>query len=165
MNKTVEMKLLFITRAYPPLVGGMQKFASEFYKNYQKIGDIDLLANPGGNKTLGLFLFKVIIHLIFNARKYDVINLYDAVLSPLVPIIRLLSRAKISLTVNGLDIVYSRFGYQKIMPYFLKQADKVICISEYTLMQCKLRQIPQDKLSVIPIGITFDGLEIYPDYK
>jgi glycosyltransferase involved in cell wall biosynthesis len=155
------MKLLFITRTYPPSVGGMQKYASEFYNNYQKIGDIDLLANSGGKIKFGLFLFKTVFNLAFNARKYDVIHLYDAVLFPLVPVIRLFSRAKISFTVNGLDIVYPRFGYQQIMPHFLKRADKVISISQYTMTQCEVRGIPREKLSAIPIGITFDEFEIY----
>jgi glycosyltransferase involved in cell wall biosynthesis len=159
------MKLLFITRTYPPLVGGMEKYASDFYKNYQKIGDVDLLANPGGKKTFVFFLIRAMFTLIFNARKYDVIHLYDAVLFPLVPIIKIFSSAKISFTVNGLDIAYSRFGYQKIMPCFLRQADKVIGISQYTMMQCKLRGIPSEKLTSIPIGITFDEFEICPKSK
>lgn len=151
------MKILFITRTYPPLVGGMEKFASDFFNNYQRLlGEIDLLANPGGKKTMILFLFRVVFTLILKSRSYDVIHLYDAVLFPLIPFIRLFSRAKISFTVNGLDIVYSSFGYQKIMPFFLSKADKVIAISRYTMAQCEARGIPPEKLTSIPIGVVFE---------
>lgn len=159
------MKLLFITRTYPPAVGGMEKFASDFYANYRKQGDIDLFANPGGKKMIPFFVIKVIVFLVFHSRNYDVIHLYDAVLSPLVLIIKALSKAKVSFTVNGLDIVYSRFGYQKLMPFFLKKADRIVAISQCTMEQCKLRGIPKEKLTVIPVGINFESLQIYSESK
>lgn len=151
------MKLLFITRAYPPLVGGMEKFASDFHENYRKQGEIELLANTGGKKNIPLFLVRVIFFLMFRSREYDVIHIYDAVLSPLALMIKVFSKASISFTVNGLDIVYPRFGYQKLMPFFLKQADRIFAISEYTMEQCISRGIPREKLTVIPVGINFDN--------
>ena len=154
------MKVLFISRTYPPLVGGMEKFASDFYHNYRKVGDIDLLANAGGKKMLPFFLFRVTVSLLIHSRKYDVIHLYDAVLSPFISLIKLVSMAKVSLTVNGLDIVYANFGYQKIMPFFLKKADKVIAISQHTMEQCRLRGIPKDKLVVIPVGFDFRAVNM-----
>lgn len=154
------MKVLFITRTYPPLVGGMEKFASDFYNNYRQIGEIDLLANSGGKKTFFLFLVRALFTLMLKSRKYSVIHLYDAVLFPLIPFIRLFSRAKISFTVNGLDIVYSSYGYQKVMPFFLNMADKVLAISKYTMMQCKERGISKEKLDAIPIGVTFARDEV-----
>lgn len=157
------MKLLFIARAYPPISGGMQRFASDFYNNYRKMGEIDLLANSGGNKMLPFFFIKVILILIFRSRSYDVIHIYDAVLSPLALIIKALSNSKVSFTVNGLDIVYSHFGYQKIIPFFLKKADRVFAISQYTMEQCELRGISKEKLTVIPIGINFDNLQNSPE--
>ena len=153
-----NIRLLFISRTYPPLLGGMEKFAHDFYANYHKIGEIDLLANSGGKKKLPFFLIRVIFYLIIYSRNYNVIHVYDAVLSPLVFLIRLVSKAKVSFTVNGLDIVYAHFGYQKIMPFFLKRADKVIAISRYTMEQCLLRGIPKEKLMVIPVGYDFKSI-------
>ena len=159
------MNLLFITRTYPPLVGGMQKFASDFYTTYQKSGEIDLLANPGGKRTLVFFVFRVLIYLFFHSKKYEIIHLFDAVISPLIPFIRIFSKAKVSVTVNGLDIVYARFGYQRIMPFFLKKADRVIAVSQYTMKQCEYRGIPKDKITVITNGINFDGFPISTDLE
>ena len=155
------MKLLFITRTYPPIVGGMERFASEFYNNYQKFGEIDLLENPGGKKTFIPFLFRVFFFLVFHSKRYNIIHLYDAVLSPLIPVIKLFSNAKISVTVNGLDIVYSRLGYQRIILPFLKRANRIIAISNYTRDQCELRGVLREKSTVIPVGINFDNLQIF----
>ncbi len=143
----------------------MEKFASDFYVNYRKKGEIDVLANPGGKKMIPVFIIKVVLFLVFRSRNYDVIHLYDAVLSPLVFVINAFSNAKVSFTVNGLDIVYSRFGYQKMMPFSLKKADRIFAISQYTLEQCELRGIPSEKLTVIPVGINFENFEIYSELK
>jgi glycosyltransferase involved in cell wall biosynthesis len=147
------MRLLFITRTYPPLIGGMERFASDFYENYRVTADIDLLANSGGKKTFVFFLVKTIFFLVGHSRSYDVVHLYDGVLFPLIPVIKLSSKARVSLTVNGLDIVYSRFGYQRIMPFFLKMADMIIAISQYTAQQCRARGVPAEKVIAIPIGV------------
>ncbi|HCC79304.1 MAG: hypothetical protein A2X25_06260 [Chloroflexi bacterium GWB2_49_20] len=159
------MKLLFITRTYPPLVGGMETFACDFYENYRKKGNVDLLANTGGKKTIPFFFIKAIFSLIFYSKKYDVVHIYDAVLSPLALIVKIFSNAKVSFTVNGLDIVYPRFGYQKFMPFFLCKADKVFAISHYTLEQCVLRGIPKEKLAVIPVGLDSNKAEIFSEEK
>lgn len=154
------MKILFITRTYPPLVGGMEKFASDFYVNYQKRGTMDLLANSGGRKTILLFFIRTVFFLILHAKDYDIVHIYDAVLSPLALVVKAFSRAKVSFTVNGLDIVYSRFGYQKLIPFFLKRADRIIAISQYTMEQCELRGVTRGKLVVIPVGIDFNQLKV-----
>jgi glycosyltransferase involved in cell wall biosynthesis len=157
------MRVLFISRAYPPHVGGMQRFASDFYINYLKIGEIELLANTGGVQRTIPFFFRVFFFLLSKSRRYNVIHIYDAVLSPIIPVIRLFSNAKVSFTVNGLDIVYSHFGYQKIILPFLKDADRIIAISQYTREQCVIRGIPNEKLKVIPMGINLYPLDIYSE--
>lgn len=157
------MKLLFIARTYPPTVGGMEKFASDFYENYRKEGKIDLLANTGGKKLIPFFFIRVAFFLIFRSRNYDVIHFGDAVLSPLIVIIKLFSHARVSFTVHGLDVVYSRFGYQKIVLPFLRRSDRVFAVSQFTLEQCKLRGVSSEKLMVIPNCINFEYLNAFSE--
>jgi glycosyltransferase involved in cell wall biosynthesis len=59
--------------------------------------------------------------------------------------------------VNGLDVVFARYGYQKVIPFFLRQADRIMAISESTKQQCKRRGVPAARLRVIPIGIDVEG--------
>jgi len=150
------MKLLFITRTYPPIVGGMEKFSHDFYENYRRKGEIDLLANAGGKAMLPYFFIKAAIYLMFNSKNYDVIHFGDAVLAPLNAVVRLFSRARVSVTVHGLDIVYSRFGYQRIILPSLRKVDRVFAVSHFTLEQCKLRGVSSEKLMVIPNSISFE---------
>lgn len=157
------MRLLFITRTYPPLVGGMEKFASDFYENYRRHGNVDVLANSGGKKTLMLFFVRAAFFIVVHSMEYDVIHIYDAVLSPLIIFVKLFSKARVSFTVNGLDVVFSKFGYQHFMPFFLRKADKIFAISQYTMEQCLLRGISRDLLRVIPVGFNFENIKMHSE--
>ena len=158
------MKILFITRQYIHNVGGMEKFSIEFHENYNKIiGKMDLLANTGGKKTQLSFLIRAIIFIILNSNKYDLIHFGDAALSPLTMLIKLFSKAKVSCTVHGLDVVKTKFFYQWYMPFFMKQIDLVIANSNYTMEQCLIRGISKQKLSVIPMGLSFGTVNYHSD--
>src|SRR5512142_2986584 len=116
MNGTpTDLRVLFITRAFPPAHGGMQRFAADFYDHLSRRTRVDLVANSGGKAGMIPFVLRSILRLALGGRRYGIVHLYDAVLSPLIPIVGALSGAKVTLTVNGLDIVYGRFGYQHLI--------------------------------------------------
>jgi glycosyltransferase involved in cell wall biosynthesis len=154
-----SIQILFIARTYPPLVGGMERFASDFYRFMRELTPVKLIANPIGKRNLLFFFFKVMGYLILHGCKYDLVHFNDAILAPLVPIIRLFSSAKITFTVHGLDIVYRKFGYQQLVIPFLRHADRIFPVSQYTRTQCIQRGIPEDKCEVIPNGLDFTSVE------
>ena len=112
-----NMRILFIARTYPPLVGGMERFARDFHQFVGELTDMKLMANPQGKRRILIFFFKVMGHLICNARKYDLVHFNDAILAPLLPVIRLFSRAKITFTVHGLDIVFLQGGTNQLADF------------------------------------------------
>jgi phosphatidyl-myo-inositol dimannoside synthase len=158
-----KTKLLLVARTYPPLVGGMEKFASDFYHHLGRFTEIGLIANRIGKKRVFHFFFKVMVYLVRHAKHFDIIHFNDAILSPLIPVIRLFSDARVTVTVHGLDIIYQPFGYQHLVIPFLRQADKIFPVSVYTKAQCETRQIPPAKLRVIPNGLTFDDVTPCPE--
>jgi glycosyltransferase involved in cell wall biosynthesis len=157
------MKILFIARTYPPLIGGMERFAEDFYNHLREISTVELLANPGGKKTTIPFFFKTFVFLIFNSKKFDVIHFSDAILSPLFPVVRFFSKAKATATVYGLDIIYPRFGYKYYTAFFLKMADRIFAISQYTMEQCVSQGIPRKKIRVITPGIKITKIKPYSE--
>lgn len=156
-----ELKILFVARNYPPVIGGLEKNAEDYYRNVSKIANVDLLANPLGKKHLAAFTLKTIFYLINNGNKYDIVHFNDAVLSPLIPIIRAFSKAKITFTVHGLDVVYDNPVYQFLVRLFLKRADRVFAISRYTRQQSIDRGVKPEKLSIIPDGLTPGNQNFY----
>ena len=150
------MKILFIARTYPPLIGGMERFASDFYGTLSKLTEIDLIANPRGKEYILPFYFKCFFFLMFKARKYDIIHFNDATMAALIPAIRLFCRAKVTFTVHGLDILYEKFGYQRLIPASLKKADRVFAVSRHARQLCIDKGIPPQKVAVIPNGINLE---------
>jgi len=147
------MRVLFIARTYPPLIGGMEQFASDFYTNLKLLTDLELVANKNGKKTFLFFIIRLFFYLLKNARKFEIIHFSDATLAPFFPLVKIISTAKVTVTVYGLDIVYKKFGYQLWTPFFLGFADKIFPISQYTMEKCREIRIPAEKLSVILIGL------------
>ena len=93
--------------------------------------------------------------LMFKARKYDIIHFNDATMAALIPAIRLFSRAKISFTVHGLDILYEKFGYQRLIPASLK-VNRVFAVSRHARQLCIEKDVPPEIVAVIPNGINLE---------
>jgi glycosyltransferase involved in cell wall biosynthesis len=152
-------RLLFVTRKYPPIKGGMEQYSYDFYNNIKKKITTDLFANIRGNKYLPLFLIKVFFFIIFNGRKYSNIHFGDALLSPLIIPAKIFSKAKITISIMALDIMYKNPVYQWIIPKTVNMAKKIVCISNFTLEECVKRGVKREKCIFIPCGIDFSNLK------
>ncbi len=147
------MKILFITRKYPPITGGMERYSKELYSALSELAQVDLLANRKGNKVLPFFLVAAAIRIIATGRRYDVIHLGDGLLGILVPLIRACSGAAVTITVHGLDVTYDNWLYRVVSLPRIWRADRVIAISMNTRALCLARGAPAEKIAVIPNGI------------
>jgi len=150
MNK---MKLLFITRNFPPQVGGMEKYSSDFYITLKDTIAVDLLKNSRGKWFLPFFIARCFFFILLHGHRYTHIHLGDAVLSPLVFITKLTTSAKTSCTVHGLDVIYDNAAYQLIVPRCLAKMDKVVAVSRHTLNQCVKRGVDPERCYLISNGI------------
>ena len=148
------MKILFITRKFPPTKGGMEKVAYELYNHLSEIEDVILVKWGGSNKWLPLVLPCILIRsfLILLTNRVDVIYLQDGLLSPLGVILKVF-KISIVITIHGLDITYKNKFYQLVVPKCVGHLDKVVCISHATKNECIQRGISEEKLIVIPHGI------------
>ncbi|MFW6286088.1 MAG: glycosyltransferase family 4 protein [Nanoarchaeota archaeon] len=146
MNK----KILFVTRKYPPQIGGMQQYSYDFYTTMCTKSEIKLLK---GN-TISIFP-KFMFFFILNKNKYQYIHFADSSLALLTYFIKLFNPSvKTSVTAHGLDIVYKNKFYQKILKFSLKYTDKIICVSNYTFNECCKLQVSKEKCYIIHNGIT-----------
>ncbi len=152
------MKIFFVTRCYPPVIGGMEKVSYELTGHLANLADTYLVANRKGKKNLPLFLPYALFQALFLIKRHsiDVIHLGDASLAPLGVIIKSVFSLPVVSTVHGLDVTYSNKLYRRIIPKCLKKLDKLICISEHTLGECQKTGIPVSMCTVIPNGIVPD---------
>ena len=158
------MNILFISRAYPPVKGGIEKQNYEISQALAETCNINLIANRKGKRFLPIFLPYAIIKALTIIRKNDVVLLGDGVLAIAGFILKLVSRKPVICIIHGLDLVYRNNLYQKIwVKFFLPKMDRLIAVGNETIQQGKLRGIPESKLFFIPNGV--EVIKTLPEYS
>jgi phosphatidylinositol alpha-1,6-mannosyltransferase len=157
------MKVLFITRKFPPSKGGMEKMAHELYSGLEKNPDItiDLVSWRGSNKYLPIIYPCLFLNSFFKCifNNYDIIYTQDGLLAPFV-LLKLFKKPLV-ITIHGLDITYSNKFYQRIIPRIVSKFDKIICVSSATREECIKRKISSEKVEIIPNGVSLNEKEMH----
>jgi glycosyltransferase involved in cell wall biosynthesis len=155
-----ETRLLFVTRNYPPRIGGMEKYAYDLYHALKSDLCVDLLKHDRGKLYLPFFIIRCLLFLLVRGKRYTHIHFGDAVLSPLAWIAKQTTHARISTTVHALDVIYNNRVYQFIVPRCLARLDRIVAVSRYTLEQCVQRGVRRERCYVIPNGINLNEIDI-----
>ena len=150
-----KLKILFISRAYPPIIGGIENQNYELGQWLGKIAEVKIIANKRGKILLPFFLPYATIKALFIARKYDAILLGDGVLSITGFKLKFFYPKKpIFCVAHGLDLTFKNFFYQKLwVDFFMKKIDKFIAVGNETIKVAKEKGIPENKLVFIPNGV------------
>ncbi len=151
----IPMKLLFISRAYPPVVGGIENHNYELAQRFVKSADTTLLINTRGKKFLPFFLPYALIKTVVTAKRYDAILFGDGVLSVIGFFVVLLTKKPVVASViHGLDITYKNSLYQILwVRMFLPSLTTLIAVSQETKNIAIQHNLPERKIKVIPNGV------------
>lgn len=149
------MKLLFITRKYPPSVGGMQMLSFQVAREFARHTDTRVIAWGGSQKALPFFLPYALLKALYlvHRGRVDHIHLGDALLASLGVVLKVLTGTRTTATTHGLDVTFGLAPYQAIVPRCLAHLDRVVCVSDATLEECVRRGVPRHKCAVIPNGV------------
>lgn len=163
------MRILFISHAYPPTVGGVENQNYELSVWLGKIADVKIIANGRGRKFLPIFAPYALFYALINLRNYDVVLLGNGNLSILAWFIKLFSNKPVICVIHGLDINYNSKSlgvwYEKILIFlhqkfwvgiFLKKIDKLIAVGNETVRVAKEKGIAEEKLVFIPNGVDIE---------
>ena len=155
------MRILFISRAFPPVIGGIEKQNFEILNALSTQAELKSIVNSKGKKFLFPFVI-IALYRAFRLRKdYDVILLGDGVLAVVAAIIRCFSRVPVICIVHGLDITYSNLIYRNFwLKIFFKSIDHFIAVGNETIRQAVNRGLPVEKFSFVP-----NGVDISLDYQ
>jgi phosphatidylinositol alpha-1,6-mannosyltransferase len=157
----MKQRFLFITRNYPPKVGGLEAYSYNLIKEFEKNHSVFKIVLTRSIIHLLWFLPYSLLLALFLTWKHRIghIHLCDGVLSPVGVLLKFFSNARLSISIHGLDITYRNLFYQLLIPWCIARLDKIICVSHATLQECRRRGISALKCTVIPNGIHPD--EIY----
>jgi glycosyltransferase involved in cell wall biosynthesis len=151
------MKIIFISRAYPPVTGGIENQNYELSVWLPKNPDVAecrTIANRRGKNFLPLFLPWATIKAIFLMKKFDILLLGDGVLGITGYIVKLFCKKPVVCVVHGLDLTYENPMYQKLwVRRFIGSLDGLIAVSNETRNIAISRGIPEDLVFFIPNGV------------
>ncbi len=152
------MKILFISRAYPPIVGGIEMQNFGISKALSNKEDVKIIANKKGKKGLPVFLIKLVFN--FQVGKFDAVLFGDGVLSPVGFFWKIFHpKVKFFSIIHGLDITYAHkktflsniYKYVNIPCH--KKMDKLIMVGNETITEAVKIGIHREKCVFIPNGI------------
>lgn len=146
---TNKPRLLFISRKWPPAIGGMETYSVELAASLRERFEVDTFVLPGredgsppGLMAYALFTFRALVHCLRAGRRYPFAVFGDALLLPAALAHYLAARrSRRVVVVYGLDLVYgSRPGllpclYRRYFALVVRLQhvfDRVVAISRYT---------------------------------
>ena len=155
------MNILFISRAYPPVQGGIENQNYALSVWLKRLASVTTIANRHGKKMLPLFLPYAAIRALCTAYRYDVILLGDGVLAIAGFLIKLFYPKKpVVAVIHGLDILYANSLYQAFwVKRFLPSLDMLIAVSEETRAAALAKRIPENKVMVIRNGVETEAFQ------
>lgn len=156
----MKSRILFITRNYPPKVGGLETYSYNLIKEFQAHESAHKITLSKSIKHLIWFFPYSFFRAIYLIRKYSIqsVHLCDGLLAPLGVLLKHLTGVKVTVTIHGLDITYNNSFYQMFIPWCITKLDGVVCVSHLTRDECVRRIIPCPNCTVIPNGIRPDQL-------
>ncbi len=154
MENNKKTRVLFISHAYPPTVGGVENQNYELSLWLSKIAEVKIIANGRGKKFLPLFMPYALLKSIFLMPSYDVILLGNALLAHMGWILKIIYRKPIIAVVHGLDLTFKNWIYQNFwVGFFIKKMDKLIAVGNETIRVAQKKGIAREKLVFIPNGV------------
>lgn len=128
----MELKrILFITRKYPPMKGGMESYSYNLISNY----DGNYVFKALGKKQIHLLWFYpyCLLFVMLHAKKFEVIQLGDMLLCGIGWLAKKINPTiKVVATIHGLDITYSNPIYQAYLKLFSRNFNVYVPNSSYT---------------------------------
>jgi glycosyltransferase involved in cell wall biosynthesis len=144
----------FVTRKYPPRIGGMELLSWELTTRIAKRRRTRVLALRRGSVWLPFFLVRSAVAILANGAlgRIAILHLGDPVLAPLG---RLAKQFKIPacVTVHGLDVTYTHPLYRLWLRTFFADLDAYICISSAARDAAIASGAPAARTSIVGIGV------------
>lgn len=155
------MKIVFVSRAFPPVIGGIENQNAALAEWLPKFSDVRLIANHYGKKALPWFFPYAFVQTMFLMFRSDVLLLGDGVLAIVGAGIKFFFQKKTVISViHGLDITYSPPFYQRFwVRHFLPSLDGYLCVSTHTKAQAIAHGLSEKKCHIIPNGVEPERFE------
>lgn len=153
-----DMRLLFITRKYPPSVGGMEMFAYDLSTALAAKTDLKLVAwgRPGSRMKAVLFVIPwLTLRSFFRllGGGVDIVHANDGLMAVPCYLLARSFRKRFTVNLHGLDITYTNPLFKFTVPWAVRHADHVFCISRAAADEAVKRGVDPAKVQAVPLAV------------
>lgn len=147
-------RVLFVTRKFPPSVGGMETLAVDVWHALDG-GDARLIAHRGSNRGLPWFLVRAAVSARRAARRreVDLVLTGDVLTFLTLRAFARTGRARLATMAMGKDVVWPPRPYQWLVRRWLPSADLVVAISQATAGTAIAVGVPDNRVQVVRLGV------------
>lgn len=147
--------ILYVTRKFPPSVGGMETLARDVWRVLDERSDARLIAHGGSNRAMPLWLASAVVRATVGLlrHRYDRLITGDAVMFMVLRPVARLARVPAETLVMGLDLTWRRRAYQWALRRWLPRADRVVAISAATAAVARSLGVPDERVKAVPLGV------------
>lgn len=152
-----QSRVLFLTRRYPPSVGGIETHCYHLYTRLRQRTPVHLIALRRSSLVhLGWFLPRVFAGaaLALLRRQVDAVYFSDGVVASLAPVLRqLFPGRRFVTTIYGLEFTYPRPWARRLMVRGASSCDRVVVISRNTQRLALDLGLSAEKLRIAYLGV------------
>ena len=155
----LRMEVLFVTHKFPPFIGGMERQSFELISYFKsKFEGVHIIAYEGQMSKARFFLtvMNQIKKLLQKHPGIGVIHLNDGLLALRCQSLRKWKKAKLVVTLHGLDICFPSRWFVRQIKNQWHIFDQFICVSRATRDMAISKGIPAEKISVVRNGVQVD---------
>jgi len=150
-----DARVLFLTRKYPPMIGGLETLSYNLTTGYT--GPKTIVALGRLQRHLVWFLPYTSLRVLLTGYKYDLVHVGDPMLSLAGRIAHGVWGKKVVMCVHGLDLVYGSRLYQAYLRAFI-YADTYVAISAATRRLAEARGLYP--VTIITIGVANEFFKV-----
>jgi phosphatidylinositol alpha-1,6-mannosyltransferase len=167
MASSRKKKILFITRNFPPMTGGMERLMYEAAGILAREYDLTIIGPPGCTRhapanTVALEAGASVLSFNFSAlllffkklrgRQFDLIIGGSGVAAPSTSVLKLLTGSPSCIFIHGLDLVVSHTIYQTLFIPLIKFSSLLIANSRFTSRLAEEKGVAKTRLTTINPG-------------
>lgn len=159
------MQVLLISRAWPPVVGGIENHNHALGRWLPRHVALRVLANPRGKRALPWFLPWAALFVLVTSPRDEVLLLGDGVLACVGWLVKLLRPGKtVVCVVHGLDLTWRQPLYQRLwLQRFMPALDGLIAVSAETRRVAVAAGLAVASIEIIPNGVDCTAFDGEPD--
>lgn len=156
LRRTAAPGPVFVTRKFPPSVGGMETLAAGTWRALTVIEpNASLVAHGGPNRSLIWWFPKAVITtaLLILRGRADRILTGDALTYAVLRPVAALTAVPIITMAMGLDVTYENRLYRRVVHPALRKARRIIAISDATRDAVIAAGVTPDRVQVVRLGV------------